>query len=595
MHTQNEIVLTLPALRTFIWQYVKRQKGLFWVIFLLSLLGGLEVTIWPYILRLVIDILTNYEGDRALAWSSLKFPVVYGLCMLVIVEAVFRAKGYLYARAISRVESDIRMDMFEHVQRHSPQYFNEHLAGSLSNKIADMTTQVSLILHHVFWTFMQAFSTIVLGALFFMQINGFFTMLLAGWVVIHFSICTAFAQKCDHYEDLHGQTRTTLMGKIVDSLTNNLAVNLFYRFRYEKASIEPLQNEERKRNFASKKYTEGMLVLLSLAFFAGIISIFGLMLYFWMQDRISTGEVAQIFNLTWNIMMIMWLAGPTIPTFFQAVGIARQALTVMNDPQDVVDVPTAKPLSISSGAVRFDNVSFQYGEKKLFQNKDVEIHGGERVGLVGYSGAGKSTFVNLILRLFPLTSGKILIDGQDIAHVTLESLRKQVALIPQDPLLFHRSLKENILYGKIDADEEEVMQAARLAHCDEFIQKIPNGYDAIVGERGTKLSGGERQRIAIARAILANTPILILDEATSALDSITEKYIQESLDSLMQKRTTIVIAHRLSTLSKMNRIIVFDQGKIVEEGSHSTLLSLGGHYAHMWQMQAGGFLPDKPI
>ncbi|HEY5235990.1 MAG TPA: ATP-binding cassette domain-containing protein, partial [Rhabdochlamydiaceae bacterium] len=210
-----------------------------------------------------------------------------------------------------------------------------------------------------------------------------------------------------------------------------------------------------------------------------------------------------------------------------------------------------------------------------------------------YSGAGKSTFVNLILRFFSLEKGKILLDGQDIASVTLESLRSQVALIPQDPILFHRTLEDNIHYGRVEASQKEVVEAAKLAHCDEFIQRCPDGYATLVGERGTKLSGGERQRIAIARAMLTAAPILILDEATSALDSVTERYIQDSLEKLMQNRTTLVIAHRLSTLAKMDRILVFDQGKVVEEGSHEQLLSKGGHYARMWRMQAGGFLPDS--
>ena len=217
------------------------------------------------------------------------------------------------------------------------------------------------------------------------------------------------------------------------------------------------------------------------------------------------------------------------------------------------------------------------------------------MGLVGYSGAGKSTFVNLILRFFSVEKGRILIDGQDIAHVTLESLRNNVALIPQDPILFHRSLEDNIRYGQVEASSKEVIAAAKLAHCDEFIKKNPNGYQALVGERGTKLSGGEKQRIAIARAMLLKAPILILDEATSALDSVTEKYIQDSLEKLMEKRTTIVVAHRLSTLAKMDRILVFDKGKIIEQGSHHQLLKKNGHYAHMWHMQAGGFLPDSPI
>lgn len=293
--------------------------------------------------------------------------------------------------------------------------------------------------------------------------------------------------------------------------------------------------------------------------------------------------------------MILWTLGSSLPFLFQSFGIARQAYTLMRDPQDLGDLEGAKALKVARGEIVFDNVSFHYGENRLFQNKHVHIHGGEKVGLVGYTGAGKSTFVNLILRFFPLHHGKILIDGQDIAGVSLESLRRQIALIPQDPLLFHRTLQENICFGKPEAAEEEIIHASKLAHCHEFIRNLPRGYEAKVGERGTKLSGGEKQRIAIARAILVDAPILILDEATSSLDSVTERYIQDSLEKLMQGRTTIVIAHRLSTLSQMDRLLVFDKGKIVEEGSHTILLAKDGLYARMWRMQVGGFLPDQNI
>lgn len=290
--------------------------------------------------------------------------------------------------------------------------------------------------------------------------------------------------------------------------------------------------------------------------------------------------------------MMLWISGTEIPRVIQSVGLAKQALTVMCDPEDLNDKPSATPLNVTKGEIIFDDVTFHYGKKKVFQNKSVHIRGGEKIGLVGYSGAGKSTFSNLVLRLFPVESGRILIDGQDIAGVTLESLRRNVALIPQDPMLFHRTIFDNIQYGDIDASKEAVYAAAAAAHCSEFISTRQEGYDTQVGERGTKLSGGEKQRIAIARAVIANAPILILDEATSALDSVTEGYIQETLDALMEGKTTLAIAHRLSTLARMDRILVFDQGKIIEEGTHEELLSLGKHYANLWQLQAGGFLPD---
>jgi len=589
--TSNSI--QLKNLVSFIWKLVCMQPWRFFFIFFLSLTWSIDSTVWPYLLRLIIDTLTQYDLDRTTAWDALKWLLIAGICLWVFVEFSFRCRDFLRARAIPKLEADIRMAMFDHIQHHSPKYFNEHFAGSLSNKIGDMTTQVTSMLQNLM-VFIPAVATSILIILFFSEINPVFAMILGVWITLHFTICFFFTSKCVKYSNEHGEARSTLAGKIVDSFTNNFAVNLFSRFQFENLRIGSYQKIELEKNTLAQYYVAFMLLSLSLLFLVAIITLNSFLILYWTQNKISTGEVIQVFNSTFNVVMILWIAGDLMPQFFKSVGIASQALSVMHDPQDVIDAPQTPPLVVSQGEIIFENVSFQYGEKKLFKNKDVHIKGGEKIGLVGYSGAGKSTFVNLILRFYPLEKGRILIDGQDIAHITLDSLHKQVALIPQDPLLFHRSLEENIQYGNIQASKEEIIQAAKLAHCDDFIKKCPNGYASLVGERGTKLSGGERQRIAIARAMLAASPILILDEATSSLDSITENFIKVSLERLMQNRTTIVIAHRLSTLAKMDRILVFDQGKVVEEGSHSELLTKGGHYAHMWQMQAGGFLPDTP-
>lgn len=577
----------------FTWRLVCMQPWRFFFVFFLSLTWSIDSTVWPYLLRLIIDTLTQYDHDRTAAWSALKWLLIAGICLWVFVEFCFRCRDFLRARAFPQLEADIRMAMFDHIQHHSPKYFNEHFAGSLSNKIGDMTTQVTSMLQNLM-VFIPAVASSILILLFFSEVSPVFAMILGIWIAVHFSICFFFTSKCVEYSNDHGEARSMLAGKIVDSFTNNFAVNLFFRFKFESLRIGSYQKIELEKNTLAQYYIAFMLVSLSLLFLLAIITLNGFLILYWTQGKITTGEVIQVFNTTFNVVMILWIAGDLMPQFFKSVGIASQALSVMHDPQDVIDAPQTPPLVVSKGEIVFENVSFQYNEKKLFNNKDVHIKGGEKIGLVGYSGAGKSTFVNLILRFYSPGKGRILIDGQDIAYITLESLHKQVALIPQDPILFHRSLEENIQYGNIQASKEEIINAAKLAHCDEFIKKCPNGYASLVGERGTKLSGGERQRIAIARAMLATSPILILDEATSSLDSVTENYIQESLERLMQNRTTIVIAHRLSTLAKMDRILVFDQGKVVEEGSHSSLLIKGGHYAHLWQMQAGGFLPDAP-
>lgn len=590
-------MVSYRELTSFIWKFIRLQKGLFLFVFTLDLfVWSLDALLWPYILNLVVSIFTRFDGDRLAAWNSLKWVILGGLGLTIYVETASRTMGFLMAKGLPKLLATIRMALFDHIQHHSPHYFNKRFAGSLANKITDMTTQVELIINQLFWPILPAISTCILGAGFLWFVNPLFTWFLIAWIGIHLTICLLFARPADRLEHLHGEARSTLLGKIVDSLTNNFAVNLFCRFKYEKRALSPFQYEEKMTSISAKRYVEKMRVYLSLFYFIFVIVImFGTLTYCWLHSYITTGEVIQVFTTMWWIAMILWNIGASLPILFQSVGVAKQALSVMKDPQDLGDKPQAEALKVSKGEIRFENVSFHYGENKLFRDKKAHIQGGERVGLVGFTGAGKSTFINLILRFFPLHKGRILIDGQDIANVTLESLREQIALIPQDPILFHRTLKENICYGKIDAREEEIIRATRLAHADEFIQKLPEGYEARVGERGTKLSGGEKQRIAIARAILVDAPILILDEATSSLDSVTEKYIQESLETLMKDRTTIVIAHRLSTLSRMDRILVFDKGKIIEEGSHSSLLEREGLYSKMWKMQVGGFLPETPF
>ncbi len=584
---------TTMKLYSFIWSFIVAQKLFFTLILFCSLVWALDITIWPYILKKIIDVLSLFENKREAAWSVLKLTVIKGVILWTIIELGFRCQGFLLAKSLPKLEAQIRMSMFDHIQRHSPKYFSQHFSGSLGNKIADMTSQVSSILEQLLTVFFPSLFGGILALYFFAEVNTLFAIILGIWIFVHFFICIFSSRKCDEYEQIHGETRSSLMGKIVDSFSNNFAVNIFYRFVYEKKIISKFQNLEEEKNYKAKKYSAYIRVFLGIfGFLIAGIGINGLMIYLWLHSKISTGEIAQIFNMTSNVMMMMWYASMAIPTLYQSIGLASQAYTLMQHPQDILDVQGAKPLIIKDGSITFENVSFYFDQTPMFVNKSIKIKGGEKVGLVGYSGAGKSTFVNLILRFYPITSGKILIDQQDISQITLESLRRQISLIPQEPALFHRTIKENISYGRPSATESEIIEAAKMAHCHEFIEKCEHGYNTLLGERGTKLSGGEKQRISIARAILTNAPILILDEATSALDSVTENYIQESLSHLMEKKTALVIAHRLSTLASMDRILVFKKGIIVEQGSHDELIELDGYYKRMWDMQAHGFLPD---
>lgn len=582
-----------PSLISFILKFMRLQKGRFICIFLFSLVWTLDATVWPYLLRSVVDTFGYYDLDRKSAWPILQHLLSYMAILWLVVETGFRSRGFLQARAFPQLEANMRMALFEHVQHHSPQYFKSNFSGALSNKVNDIGLQATNLLESIL-IFFPTFTICLVSVALFFQIHLVFASILLIYLILHFSTSCLFIKKCSAYSNIHGEARSSLVGKIVDSLSNYFAVNLFFRFKFEKERILDSQREEQEKNYKARRYVSLMFLFLSCIFFSGVFALSIFTMLYWTKGNISTGEVVQIFNTTWNVAFSLWFMSERLPSFFQSIGIATQALSVLKDPQDVFDHPKSKDLVIEKGEITFENVSFRYENKQIFSEKNVTIRGKERVGLVGCSGAGKSTFVNLILGFYPIEKGRILIDGQDIAYLTKESLRTQIALIPQDTTLFHRSLLENIGYGNLNASEDEIKQAAKLSHCDEFIQKIPEEYSSLVGERGAKLSGGERQRIAIARAVLSKAPILIFDEATSALDSLTEQYIQESLDELTQNRTTIVIAHRLSTLTKMDRILVFDEGKIVEDGSHSDLLKKQGHYAHMWNMQVGGFLIDSP-
>ena len=327
------------------------------------------------------------------------------------------------------------------------------------------------------------------------------------------------------------------------------------------------------------------------------------LIYGFRDGKITAGDFALIITINIHIINSLWTLSKDISKYADTLGNIHQGLSIVYMPLEICDKAAAKNLVITQGEISFTNVEFNYANTDpLFKNKNIIIPSGQKVGLVGYSGSGKTTFVNLILRIFDVTSGKITIDNQDIRHVTQASLRNNIGMIPQDPSLFHRILMENIRYAKPDATDLEVITAAKKAAAHDFIKKLPNGYNALAGERGVKLSGGQRQRIAIARAILKNAPILILDEATSQLDSITESEIQNSLLELMQTvtnnshqnlaKTVLVVAHRLSTLLYMDRILVFNQGKIVEDGSHAELLANDGMYKILWNAQIGGLLPD---
>jgi ATP-binding cassette subfamily B protein len=413
------------------------------------------------------------------------------------------------------------------------------------------------------------------------------------WAVCFIAISFWLATRTRPFAVAASAARSETTGKVVDAVTNLTSTRLFARLGYEREYLDTQLKKEMRAVRRSNSYSERVRWFQYSAAAVLKIGVLYYALQLWGRGEITVAEFVVASTTTLLIINEARNLSRRFLEFFEYLGNVANGVHTIVRPHEVIDAPGALRTPIECGRIEFRDVSFGYTpEQLIFQHLDVTIAAGQRVGLVGFSGSGKSTFVSLILRLYDPQGGRILIDGHDIRAMTQDSLHSQLSLIPQDPNLFHRTLMENIRYGRLEATDEEVVDAARKAHAHDFIRKIKDQYTSLVGERGVKLSGGQRQRIAIARVVVKNAPILILDEATSSLDSITEQAIQETLNDVMQGKTVIVVAHRLSTIAHLDRILVFDQGRIVEDGTHDELLALGGSYHQLWSRQAGGFVLD---
>ncbi|MBS0285981.1 MAG: ABC transporter ATP-binding protein [Proteobacteria bacterium] len=588
----NELIP--KRLAPFIWLFLKEHKLALFIFFIMSVIDAAEVSLSPYFMKMIIDGAISTASDIEKLIPTVLLPAILYASMPMVLNIFFRIYEYAYLKTMPIIKSDITATMFRYLSGHSYSYFQEKFSGNLAKKIFDLMSGVESIIQIVHYIFTTRFITVLIGSVILFTVAPIFGIMLAVWTFCFVGTSYYMAKKSEVLSYEFSEADNFVGGKIVDSITNILSTKLFSNFNYEEKLIsKSLKNVVAKDqmlqwHMMKTYFMQGTLItILTIAMVGGL-------LYGRLNNWVTIGDFALILALSSTVAMNIFNTGKEMIRFSKEVGKCRQALNIIVEPQEITDNPNATTLNVSEGKILFDNVQFQYKDAEpLFENKSVIIGSGQKVGLVGHSGSGKSTFVNLILRLHDVTQGQILIDGQDIRNVTQESLRKNIGMIPQDPSLFHRTLRENIQFGKIDASFEEIINAAKYAYAHEFIVTLPKGYDAMVGERGVKLSGGQRQRIAIARAFLKNAPILILDEATSQLDSITEQYIQESLWKLMQGKTTIVIAHRLSTLLHMDRILVFDKGRIVEDGTHQELLAKGGLYSQLWGSQVGGFLLDE--
>ena len=594
MVKKKPTISELPKdLGRFFLHFIKKQKLAFIIFFLAPTVMVLENNAIPYSLKMIVDALESHSRAEKIFKSVTPALILGGGSWLFLI-IVLRLQNWWQGYVIPRFLADVRMSVFDYLSRQSYQYFSNQMAGSLANKLNDLPRALNSIFELITWYVIASFSSIIVALILMCTINYWFALILLVWIILQLFVSFKLSKTVDRYSITNAEDKSELSGKIVDSLINANAVKLFSRRKAEFAYILRSQTKEEQSNKKLTIYMNIFRLCLDIPVSIMLGTMIYLLLSFWQKQIISTGDLVFIFNVSFAIMTQIWYLCHAMADFYREVGVARQAVAILSAPIDVQDKQNAGELNVTHGAIHFDKVSFRYNKgKKVFENKTTVIEPRQRVGLVGYSGGGKTTFIHLILRLFNVNSGQIFIDGQDISTVTQDSLRAAISMIPQDTTLFHRTLMENIRYGKPDASDEEVIVAAKRACCDDFISLLPEGYDTLVGERGIKLSGGQRQRVAIARAILKNAPIVILDEATSQLDSLTEEIIQNSLWELMEAKTTLVIAHRLSTLLHMDRILVFQDGEIVEDGTHDELLAKNGLYKAMWTAQIGGFLPEN--
>jgi len=577
-------------------RYIKTY--LWHLMFMLVLEGGQATCsiLLPYAIKKIMDAVALAQQLKVDVWIEVE-PALWlfgGLNLGIVLFS--RASGAMLVLLGPTIRLQVRRELFNYLQGHSHRYFLSHYAGSLANRISEVALGVANTIWTVLFDFWPLIITFSVSLVLLISVNNKLALALGLWLAIYVLISFFLALRCRHYAQKYAAARSLVSGKIVDSVTNIQNAKLFARRDYEQRYLEGYLVKEvniARKTFWFMERIRWFQFVSAMILMLGII---GYALKIWSDKGMTVGEFAMSASL--SLMLIEQARGLSrrFLEFFEYTGNINEGVSRIIQSHEIMDDVDAKPLIVTQATVQFTQLSFGYGsDKPVFQDLNITIKSGEKVGLVGFSGAGKSTLFNLLLRLFDPQSGAILIDQQNIQSVTQESLRNSITMIPQDPMLFHRTLLENIRYGRLNATDDEVISAAKKAHAHEFIMASESGYQSLVGERGVKLSGGQRQRITLARAILKNTSILLLDEATSALDSVTEHHIQESLAYLMRDKTVMVIAHRLSTLSHLDRILVFQQGVIVEDGSHSELLRREGHYAQMWSMQAGGFLPQSEL
>lgn len=544
-----------------------------------------------YVVKIITDIAISVDAGNAqisdLWFWCLLFPVLY-----IVNESIWRCSGVCGMKLITGVESNAYETLFAYLTGHSSNYFNDRYAGALTNKISNAAKGCHEIFAKTLWQFYPTIIGFCSDLYLANQVHEYFTYVVFCWVIFYLVINILLISKLNILAFTLAESASLLKGKIVDSTANIETVKHSGEIEYEERYINRFISKLRKDHLREWTASEWVLVYNSTLMAIFMAVMFALGAYLIEHRAISVGSFVMIITVVLGLERNLFFIGQQMT---QAVGYYGQISEGLNEllkPHEVVNSPNPLKPDETKGEIIFNNVTFNYQENGVFQDFNLQIGAAEKIGLIGPSGAGKSTLISLLLRHFDVMAGSISIDGVNITELELNYLRKSIAVVPQTTSLFHRSIMENIRYGRLDATDEEVMNCAKLAEADKFINALPKGYETLVGERGVKLSGGQRQRISIARAILKNAPILILDEATSALDSESEGAIQGALIKLIEGKTVIAIAHRLSTLQLMDRLVVIEDGEIVEDGTHKQLLGNNGLYARLWNNQVRGFIQE---
>jgi ABC-type multidrug transport system fused ATPase/permease subunit len=560
------------------------------------ILGRAVVASIAYATKWLTDTVLALHDRSAATLHTLTAPFILFATLVIARLALDSVMWLCSYHTRSAMLARIKQEVFAYAQRLSPAYFESTLSGKIAHRSVLLPDQVLMLFDMMVFDFIPSAMFFVFVAAYFYVASPLFCAAAAGSIIVYFAASLYVGRECAVRAAANNEARAAVTGRIVDVITNIRNVFFFANQGLEDRELTCYTGEETARRralYRSVVRLRCVQYLLDILMWIGFV---GGALDAWVQGIIGAGDFVMITALTGSLLQTAYNLGQRIPEFYEQLGAANESIQSLIVPATVKDLPGAPALAVKAGAIDFERVAFAYdvvGRKRRNIVEDFGLHipAGQRVGLVGESGAGKTTLMALLMRMHDVTAGAIRIDGQDIREVSLASLRGALGLIPQDTSLFHRSLLENIRYGRPGASEEEVMMAARRAHAHEFIMELEHGYDTLVGERGLKLSGGQRQRIAIARAILRDAPILLLDEATSALDSHSEQMIQQAMREAMLGKTVIAIAHRLSTIMDMDRLIVLERGVIVADGAHAQLLRQGGLYTELWRKQSGGFNP----